>query len=216
MSRSQTKDNTVTMGPLINEHKAITNIKETKSQHVQEKKKKNVSFARTAKYKRCLCRENYSFEEYDASWYSHEEMDMIKAEIKATLQMMEDCELDDGDVDAEHDGYCKIGLEARTNLGAEQKRKTRRRAYNAVLEEQSLQYNEYVSDPDALAFVYRQCTMKSQEDAHRAGIEMQRLVVPRCRTKKAGAGFGSYLFSRVRKSTISSKTTPRPKYSKAA
>jgi hypothetical protein len=208
------------MGPLINEHKTVTNINEMKSKHVQEmtmKKKKTVSFAQTAIYRRCSRRENYSSKERGASWYSHEEMNMIKAEIKVTLQMMEACELVNGEAEAKHDRYCRIGLEARTRHGAEQKRNIRRRAYNAVLEEQSLQDGEDFSDPEALALVYRQCAMKSQEDAHRAGLEMERLVVQRCRTTKIEvARFASYLFSRVQKSTISSKTTPRPKYSKAA
>jgi hypothetical protein len=220
MSPPDSQDNTI-MGPLINEHKTITHIKEMKSKYEQEMmktKKKNVSFARTAKYRRCLRREDYNAKECEASWYSHEEMNMIKAEIKATLRMMEACELDDGEARAEHDGYCRIGLEARTLLGAQQKRNTRRRAYNAVLEEQSLQYAEEFSDPEALAFVYRECSVKSQDDAHRAGLEMERLLmVQRRGTKKIQvAGFGSYLFSRVQKSTISRKTTPRPKYSKAA
>lgn len=106
--------------------------------------------------------DEFTEEDIQAVWYDVKEYTEIKNNYKLTLYMM-DC---NKSLPQDHTSR---GLEYRTQEGAWARYENKRDAYNAVLDEQDLQWKEDKDDHDMLAYVYLEHTVKSREAARLVG-----------------------------------------------
>ena len=93
---------------------------------------------------------DYSEKEIKETWYSTEERSEILDDVRETLSIM----VANGRELPSNPWFCTRGLEARTPEGAGRKRKNKRDALDAVLDEQEYQWNRGISDPEAIADAY--------------------------------------------------------------
>lgn len=100
-------------------------------------------------------RVDYSDEERRATWYDSLEFRSIKTERRRLVKLMEKGEpIDDGDA---------RGLEAKTREGNRRRQMAILNAVSAVLDEQEDQIVRCSADPDALAYIYRMYTKRSED-----------------------------------------------------
>ena len=110
--------------------------------------------------------------------YVQADYDTISVENKATIELMNNGGLQDHH--KEH--FCSRGLEARTRLGSRRRRNIKRRAQDAVLEEQTRQRYEDDEDPEMISEIYKGFTIPCHTQAQRQGIrdyECVRVNIPR-------------------------------------
>jgi hypothetical protein len=109
---------------------------------------KSVEFTENNHLRTTLSRRDYTLEETEASWWSHEDNQNISRQCQKEIK-----EIDDGET-FEAKKYCSRGLEGHTRIGSVSKVQTRALAINAVLDEQCTQWEEGVFDEDTIAEVY--------------------------------------------------------------
>ena len=97
--------------------------------------------------------------------YVRADYDIIMAENKATIQMMNN----GGVLDHHKEHFCSRGLEAKTQLGSRRRRNIKRRAQDAVLDEQTRQHYENDEDPEMISEVYKGFTIPCHAQAQRQG-----------------------------------------------
>jgi hypothetical protein len=109
---------------------------------------KSVEFTENNHSRTTLSRRDYTLEETEASWWSHEDNQNISRQCQKEIK-----EIDDGET-FEAKKYCSRGLEGHTRIGSVSKVQTRALAMNAVFDEQFMQWEEGVFDEDTIAEVY--------------------------------------------------------------
>jgi hypothetical protein len=97
--------------------------------------------------------------------YSKADYVTMMAENHATIQMM-----NSGTTYFGSENLCSRGLEGRTRLGSRRKLNIKRRARDAVLNEQQRQRDEGIQDPEMISEVYKGFTRPCHTQAHRLGI----------------------------------------------
>ena len=107
----------------------------------------------------------FTKEETKATWFEPNEYACMKSEYKDTLFLMECGKTLD---DTEHTAR---GLEYRTQEGAWARYENKRDAYNAVLDEQDIQWKEDYDDDEALRRVYLEHSTKCSESAHKLAMQ---------------------------------------------
>ena len=109
--------------------------------------------------------DDYTYDEYMDSWYTPEEMDRFKMEIRQVLKILND----GGSV--EEDGETTIrGLEFQTQKGIGERTFKRFQAKKNVFAEQDRQYETYSFRPEHLALVYFSVSNKCQIEASIRGL----------------------------------------------
>jgi hypothetical protein len=103
--------------------------------------------------------DEFSEEEVTTIWYDANEYAEMKADYKTTVFMME-C-----GKSLPEDEHTSRGLEYRTQEGAWARYENKRDAYNAVLDEQDIQWKKDIDDCEALARVYLEHSTKCKEAA---------------------------------------------------
>jgi len=134
------------------------------------KQRKNIRKIRFCESVHCLLvvpsRKDYTRDDISRIWYVDQEYKAIKNEIQLTLkQMMKKFPA------AENDHICYRGLEFRTKEGALLKTLRRENAYDAVLGEQSRQFDLEFNDPNSISIMYKRST---EESCHEAFVRAQK------------------------------------------
>jgi hypothetical protein len=130
--------------------------------------RRTIAFSPTVTIFEVLHIGDYTMEEVQHVWYSRREIATIGRETKETTTLMmagvNFC--DDGD------RYCARGLESETDEGSHQMAHRIQEARDAVFDEQNLQLDENMYDPELLADIYFHCTSACQQEArHRASLD---------------------------------------------
>lgn len=113
---------------------------------------------------------DFSPEEKAAVWYTEADSKLILAMAKVTVKMiMKDEHCDDID-------YCKRGLEGKTPSGSKRRQKNKLKVRRAVLEEQDIQREEGVPNPEFLAEVSRSISKPIVMEAHKKALEDERNI----------------------------------------
>ena len=145
--------------------------------------RKTVAFAPVIKYKTVRHISEYSQEEIDGLFYGDEDLDDIRAECGETVRRMVEKER------IPEDKYCIRGLEYKTPGGADFRRKNKRRALRAVLEEQRKQIEMGVINDESLSEAYMRSSDKCKRIARflaaRDEEEIHKSSKSRSRSKKA-------------------------------
>ena len=106
---------------------------------------------------------DYSDKEIACTRYDANELEMIKkTDVIKTLSMMNKGGLQ---IPQDNPWYCCHGLESFTREGSARKRANRTNAWDAVLDEQDLQWDEGVCDPQAIANAYSGLSRDCQDAA---------------------------------------------------
>lgn len=129
---------------------------------------KFVRFSEKNHVRSTLSRASYTIEESKASWLSHEDGQQITKQCHKEIK-----KLDNGEKFKDKK-YCARGLEGQTMIGSVSKEHTRALAINAVLDEQSTQWEEGVFDEDTIAEVYYRASSSCQLSASLVGRRDQR------------------------------------------
>jgi len=109
-------------------------------------------------------------EEKEAVWYTENDTKIILAMAKVTVKMMmkgEPCD----DVD-----YCSRGLEGKTPVGSKRRQKNKLRVRKALLEEQEIQREEGVFDPEYLSQVSIKYSADVVKEAHNTALKDERHI----------------------------------------
>jgi hypothetical protein len=110
-------------------------------------------------------------EEKEAVWYTENDSKIILGMAKVTVRMMMKGECPTDDVD-----YCSRGLEGKTPAGARRRQENKFRCRSALLQEQEMQREEGVFDPDYLAQVSREHSKDVCIQARHAALSDEQAV----------------------------------------
>ena len=112
--------------------------------------------------------DSFSSQEVTESYYLPNELKKVKAELKFTAKLLEL-----GDLTSDTTEYCARGTEYPTKKGATKRIKNKELGWEAVLEEQDLQWEMGIYDPIAIASLYKAATSECQEEAHNLALKDQ-------------------------------------------
>jgi hypothetical protein len=107
-------------------------------------------------------------------WIQPEEYLEIRKACIATVKKMMKSELTEEDVESEE--HCPRGLEGKTREGAGKRKEYKLDSLAAVLDEQSLQWNDDVEDDEAIMECYIVFSFPCAEAAHITGLEDEAAV----------------------------------------
>ena len=124
---------------------------------------RSVSFSAYSEEVPTLTLDDYTDQEFDATWYGDDEFD---ARTKRCLKLIKKLN------DNKHQKSCIRGLEGMTLDAIESRHKLRARSFRAVLKEQSKG-----ADAEAIAAKYREVAPKAcQKEARKVGKQDARIV----------------------------------------
>jgi len=122
--------------------------------------KRSITFNSTVKIVEIMSIYDYTPSEIDAAWYSDEDMERITEKCFKIIKKMSR----EGDASKRGCRYCTRGLEGYSTSGRISKKRNRRAAIAAVLEEQERQwYEDEDVDCQAIANAYRRITSSCQK-----------------------------------------------------
>jgi hypothetical protein len=131
---------------------------------------KKIHWNRKVEKKRHHRCQDLSDDELESYWYTESDSKIILAIAKVTVKMMMRGEFCD-DVD-----YCSRGLEGKTPVGSKKRQKNKLRVRKALLEEQEIQREEGVFDPEYLAQVCLKYSREVNIAAHSQGLRDEREI----------------------------------------
>jgi hypothetical protein len=125
----------------------------------RKSQQKTVTFVPVIRYKTVVHISEYSDEELDAAFYNDDELENIREESIETIEMIV------SKVQLPEDHLCARGLEYKTPAGTDFRRKNKFRALQAVLQEQKVQVELGILNPEAIAESYMQSSDKCKRIA---------------------------------------------------
>ena len=149
------------------------------------KQRKSVSFSATAKVRRTICIDEYSERERRATWYSHQELKLIRDENRYLVDL-----LMLGERIVEEQNSIR-GLEALTPEIRSKKQYNRAVALDAVLNEQYYQQSMNMNDVEQLAIEYSKVTYECQIAAGMVGISDEVVAMPYKNYKRSSTSSSS-------------------------
>ena len=99
--------------------------------------KKSITFSEAVKVKKTIHINNYTDDEIDACWYSNEECQRIRSDVKYAIQLV-----NNGLLEQDTEQYSRRGVECKTRENQLRRKQLRMAAWFAVFEEQEYQYDE--------------------------------------------------------------------------
>lgn len=124
--------------------------------------KRNVSFKPSVSVQEIPHIADMKKEEVEATWYSREEFKELKEAVYLVLRKMVN-----GGLSADE---CTRGLEHRTPEGATRRKQNKLNAFQVVWNAQESQWEDNISDPEAISIVYQMQTYKSRETSVKLGL----------------------------------------------
>lgn len=125
---------------------------------------KRVHWYHKVQKKRHIRIQDMELEERQNIWYTEADSKLILAMAKVTVKMIMKEEACD-DID-----YCSRGLEGKTPAGSKRRQKNKMKVRRAVLEEQDIQRDEGIINPDFLGEVSRMCSKDVGQQAHERAL----------------------------------------------
>jgi hypothetical protein len=151
---------------------------ETPSQPVHSRSKRDpnrrVRFSPMVKVVRVIHLNDFEDHEIDDCYYTKNDFERIKADLKLTVRLMELGKLEEDTIE-----FCRRGTEYRTPQGARSRALNKEVARGALLDEQESQWEKDSFDPDALARIYhdssKHCALEAYELGKRDEEEARQL-----------------------------------------
>lgn len=150
----------------------------TERHQQQSRKDRCVTFTRTVKVYSHIHINDMPHRIVSRAWYNQEELSHIKEEvyeIANAISLVEESSKSKNRgaaiTNSSYSLHCPRGLEYRTIEGAQRRRRNRKRAWDAVLDEQERQWEKHGAvDSEALATAYRVISEKSATEAHQNAL----------------------------------------------
>jgi hypothetical protein len=134
--------------------------------------KRKIQWAKRVKVKEIRHLTDIPTSERDGLWMSSSDQQMNRAMVRTTITMMMRAEaISDDDPD-----FCTRGLEFRTKAGSKTRSRYKLRVRSAVLNEQDLQREEGIVDPDFIAMASMDESSKCREAALQRGEQDAKFV----------------------------------------
>jgi hypothetical protein len=146
----------------------------------QESSKKSVSFSPIIRFRNVKHIDDFTDEEFEETWNSQTDLDIILEECAETVYMMVN-----GEVLLEEDGFCKRGLEYKTPKGSKFRKGNKVCAMQKVMKEQSLQKNMGMVNAEYLAELYIDATENSKRLALMMGLRDEEESRPLLQSKSS-------------------------------
>eukprot|EP00934_Nitzschia_sp_Nitz4_P004320 Nitzschia sp. Nitz4//scaffold94_size78252//48613//49158//NITZ4_005471-RA/size78252-processed-gene-0.53-mRNA-1//-1//CDS//3329560389//4310//frame0 len=125
-----------------------------------------VAFNRQAMVRTTLHINNYTDEEFEATWFSQEESASLHRETKRVVKMLEK-----GKGIEESDTFSARGLACRTSSELRRRLNLRVRARKVVHEEQERQREADIDDPERISYLYSLAAKGALQEAVAKGVE---------------------------------------------
>lgn len=151
-------------------YKEVAKASEQRSPSLMRRKRK-IKFNKIVHNRRIPHLNDLSASQIEATWIRPEEYLEIRARCIATVKKIMRGQLSLADIESEE--HCPRGLEGKTKAGSSLRREHKLDSIAAVLEEQSLQWNEDVDDDEAIMEVYSFFAIPCAENAHQMGLDDQ-------------------------------------------
>jgi hypothetical protein len=110
---------------------------------------------------------NYSDDEVDACWYNDYEFDMMRKNVRSAAKLLQNGMLEQDAADK----CCRRGVEHLERKVTLQRQRNRLASTLAVLEEQELQWEEGICEPEYIARVCKAISASSQASAHAIALK---------------------------------------------
>jgi hypothetical protein len=132
---------------------------------------KCVRFKTECMFRKTLSIHDYTPDEIRATWYATEDYQKIERQCQKEIRKInKGGELRDKK-------YCSRGLEGQTDAGFASKMRNRMSSWNAVLDEQLLQWDQGVFDEDTIAEIYIRASSSCQMWANFVGQQDQKAIL---------------------------------------
>jgi hypothetical protein len=154
--------------------------------------KRSITFSPHATIYDVLHIDDYSDEDIACTWYDANELEMIKkTDVINTLSMMNKGGLQ---IPEDNPWYCCRGLESFTREGSARKRANRANGWDAVLDEQDLQWDGGICDPQAIANAYSELSHDCRDAAVMKAIQDHDMSCDTTSFKLKAGGRASFAF----------------------
>jgi hypothetical protein len=160
------KNNTAVMSFEPPEHSYSPSPNEKKTPAKPEPRR-TVAFSHTVSVRKTMHVDNYSDDEFDACWYNNYEFDMMRKKVRYAAKLLQNGMLEQDTADK----CCPRGVEHLLRKVALKRIRKRVAARDAVLEEQELQWEEGICEPEYIARVYKVTSVSSQASAHAIALK---------------------------------------------
>lgn len=126
----------------------------------------SVHFEERVRVRKTIHLNEFSDDEIDACWYSDQEFNSMRAEVRFAADL-----IDQGLLETDNTNYCRRGAEEHAPLQSRLRRKIKHALRAAVLEEQRLQWGEGSCDPEFIAEVSQFKSAQSIATARKVALE---------------------------------------------
>jgi hypothetical protein len=164
------KKSASTEGDCVKQPESAAGSPTDSAKKLEKGENKSVHWNRKVEKKRHHRCQDLSDDELECYWYTESDTKIILAIAKVTVKMMMKGEFCD-DID-----YCSRGLEGKTPVGSKKRQKNKLRVRKALLEEQEIQREEGVFDPEYLAQVCLKYSRETNITAHSQGLRDEREI----------------------------------------
>lgn len=139
-----------------------------------ERRRRRVRFHKTIYNRRIPHLNDMSERLRESIWIQPEEYHEIRQRCITTVKKMMMGDLTVEDIESEE--HCPRGLEGKTREGAAKRKEFKLDSLAAVLEEQSLQWNEDVEDDEAIMECYSVFSIPCAQAAHETAVEDEQVI----------------------------------------
>jgi hypothetical protein len=167
MPPSSTFDNNTAVISFEPEHSYFPSPNATKAPLNPPEPRRTVAFSQTVSIRKTMHVNNYSDDEVDACWYSAYEFDRMRKDVRFAAKLLQNGMLEQDTADK----CCRRGVEHLERKVKLQRIRNRSAASDAVFEEQELQREEGICEPEYIARVYKPPSASSQASAHAIALK---------------------------------------------
>jgi hypothetical protein len=143
-----------------------------------EQEELHVRFSENIRVRTTIHCNDYTPEELKACWYTGDDNQRIHRQCSKEIR-----KLNEGST-LKDKKYCSRGLEGYTTVGAATKKRNRRSAVNAVLDEQMIQWEEDIFDEYVIAEIYCITSASCQVRANMVGLRDHRETGVKSRSRR--------------------------------
>jgi hypothetical protein len=134
------------------------------------KAERAVSFCATVTFRSSLHINDYTNSEVGNCWFALEDYKKMKREIRYTVDLIE------RNIKFDEEKYCRRGVELKTDEARAVRREEMEEAIDAVMDEQDIQTDEGICDPEMIAIVYTDGVYRSKMAAYLTAVSDEHIA----------------------------------------
>jgi hypothetical protein len=163
-------NNFITMISINQETEQTLNNEVVKTCLQPRKAERAVSFCASVKIRSSLHINDYTNSEVDNCWFAPEDYKEMKRETRHTVDLIE------RKIKFDEEEYCRRGVEHKTDEVTAVRWKERAAAIDAVMDEQDIQIDESICDPEMIAIVYTDRVYRSKMAAYLTAVSDEHIA----------------------------------------